>query len=105
MFEVLNRSAMGRIGRWTVDGRVLDTPSIAFVDTERFPAPSWAEAVATRREPPPGKFAFALAGSFFEPAETHGGLPLPPRSGLSPSVSSIDLPHAPVRGPIAVVSS
>jgi len=105
VFEVLHRSAMGRIGRWTVDGRVLDTPAIAFVDTERFPAPPWAEAVATRREPPAGKFAFAFAGSFFEPAETHGGLPLPPRSGLSPSVSSIDLPHSPVKGPIAVVSS
>ena len=96
---------MGRIGRWTVDGFVLTTPTIAFVDTDRFPAPPWCEAVATRKDPPPGKFAFTLAGSFFEPSEPRGGIPLPPRSGLPPGAASVEIPRESIRGPIAIASS
>jgi len=72
VFEVLARSAMGRVGRWTSGGVDLRTPNVLFVDTERSPAPPWAEAVVTRRAAPPGKVAFTLGGSFFDPVEPVG---------------------------------
>jgi len=105
VFEVLARSAMGRVGRWTSGGVDLRTPNILFVDTERSPAPPWAEAVVTRRPPPPGTVAFSLGGSFFEPAEPAGGIPMPPRSGLPLGAADVELPRDPVRAPVAVLSS
>ena len=105
MFEVLKRSAMGRLGKWTLEGRELLTPAILWVDTERFPAPPWGDALETRREPPVDKIAFTLGGSFFGPAEARGGIPLPARSGLPPAARDVELPRDAVRGPLALVSS
>ena len=105
VFEVLARSAMGRVGRWTSGGVDLRTPNVLFVDTERSPAPPWAEAVVTRRAAPPGKVAFTQAGSFFDPVEPVGGIPMPPRSGLPLGAAGVELPRDAVRVPLALLSS
>ncbi len=105
MFEVRARSAMGRLGTWTLEGRALVTPNVLWVDTERSPAPAWAEAIVTRREAPADRIAFTLGGSFFEPDESRGGVPLPPRSGLPPAARDVALPREAVRGPLALVPS
>ncbi len=45
MFEVNNRVATARSGKLSGDDWQLNTPSILFMDTERFPAPEMAEAL------------------------------------------------------------
>ncbi len=96
---------MGRVGRWTFEGRELLTPNVLYADTESFPAPPWAEAVVTRREPRAGTIAFSLVGSFFESMEAHGGLPMPARSGLPLGAAAVALPREAAGGPVAVASS
>ncbi len=97
---------MGRIATWTFKERELRTPNVLWVDTQRSPAPPWAEAVVAQREAPPGRIAFSLGGSFFEPLEPPGsGLAMPPLSGLPPAARDVELPRESVRGPLAVVPS
>ena len=103
MFEVLKRSAMGRIGVWSIARREILTPNIAFVDAEGFPAPKWAELVAARSGTPRNA-TFGIAGSYFVSVAAGGEVPLPDRSGIPPGLD-VELPREATRGPAAVVSS
>lgn len=105
MFEVVKRCAMGRLGRWTPGGREITTPNVAFVDAEGFPAPRWAEVVASRQASGiPRNLSLGVAGSFFAPRPAHGDLPLPDRSGLPPGLD-VELPREATMGSAAVVSA
>jgi len=80
------------------------TPNVAFVDAERFPAPEWAEVLASRSGTTSRTFSLGVPGSFFVPAVPGGDIPLPDRSGLPPSVD-IEIPREASKGSAAIVSS
>ena len=104
MFEVLKRSAMGRLGRWTHDGREVTTPTVAFVDAEGFPAPDWAEVITARAGSSESRATIGIGGSFFIPAEPRGEIPLPQRSGLPPGMD-LEIPREAARGAVALSAS
>ena len=70
-FEILERDGLARNGRIEIDGVVHDTPCIAFIDTERFPAPE--DTFRLRSMERAGKGELAIAESAFanEHAEGH----------------------------------
>ena len=104
MFEVLKRSAMGRLGLWTHKGLEVRTPEVAFVDSENFPAPTWAQVVAAQQGQGARNLSLGVSGSFFVPRPGHGDIPLPDRSGLPPGME-IEIPREATRGDAALVSS
>ncbi len=81
------------------------TPAVAFVDTESFPAPAWAQVLASQQgNSVPRNLSLGVTGSFFVPRPASGDLPLPNRSGLPPGLD-IELPREATLGSAAIVSS
>src|SRR2546427_1866713 len=95
---------MGRLGLWTHKGLEVRTPEVAFVDSEDFPAPTWAQVVAAQRGQGARNLSLGVSGSFFVPRPGHGDIPLPDRSGLPPGME-IEIPREATRGDAALVSS
>src|SRR2546426_4904329 len=95
---------MGRLGLWTHKGLEVRTPEVAFVDSENFPAPTWAQVVAAQQGQGARNLSLGVSGSFFVPRPGHGDIPLPDRSGLPPGME-IEIPREATRGDVALVSS
>src|SRR5256885_12454698 len=99
---------MGRLGLWTHGAREIRTPNVAFVEAEGFPAPRWAEILATRDGGGPRNVSIGVGGSFFLPRPRGGGgspsgpARGPPRGGSGnppPSSPGAPAPRSPPRPP------
>lgn len=69
MFEPLARDGPARVGQWQVSGVELRTPLVLWVDTERVPAPDFADIVLSSREPDGERPWVRDAGSAFTKEE------------------------------------
>lgn len=69
-FEILERDGLGRVGLLEIDGVSHRTPVLAFVDSDRYPAPDGALRLKRLSEAGPGDISIAPSGfSHHEPAD------------------------------------
>jgi len=67
-FEIVERDGLARIGSLEIDGNIVRTPAIAFVNTERYPAPHGALRVTSSLRA--GKGDIRIAASEFSPSKS-----------------------------------
>lgn len=91
MFEPLVRDGPARLGQWEISGTELRTPLVLWVDTERVPAPDFAEIVLGGREPDGDRPWVRDAGSAFTKEEA-------PPEGRPALTIPRDLPYYPAGG-------
>ncbi|HII41370.1 MAG TPA: DUF5591 domain-containing protein [Thermoplasmata archaeon] len=105
MFEILERGGLGRLGRWTLEGRDLRTPAALFVHRPGAPAPPFAEALLVAERTGDPRFQIRVSGSSFAPRPAAAPGDLPPGKGLPRSVADLDLAQSAVSGSLAVLTS
>ncbi len=105
MFEILDRGGLGRLGRWTREGRDVRTPLVLFVHRKSAPAPAFAEGllVVDRTDDP--RLQIRVSGSLFAPRPGEGPDDLPATKGLPRSVADVEAPQEPRGISLALVTS
>ncbi len=105
MFEIGDRGGLGRLGRWTFQGRDVRTPTVLFVDRPRVSAPAFAEALLVAEPTEDPRLQLRVSGSFFAPRPTATAGDLPPTKGLPRSVADLEVPLSAGAGPLALLAS
>jgi archaeosine synthase len=105
MFEILDRGGLGRIGRWTYQGRELRTPLVLFVHRDAVPAPGFAEALLVAGPIQDPRPQIGVAGSLFAPRASESPWDLPPGRGLPRSVADLERTETPGSGALALVTA
>lgn len=105
MFEILEHGGLGRLGRWTHEGRELRTPTILFVHRDGVPAPAVAEALLVARAAEDPRLQIRVGGSYFAPRPPASPWDLPPGKALPRSVADLERPSVAASGPLALLTA
>jgi len=94
VFEVLARSGMARAGTWTVAGRPVGTPNVAFAVTRRHAAPAFADLLLSETPLADVRPTFLDRGSIFRSRPGEGPLAIPPDAAKPSSLPDLERPAA-----------
>jgi archaeosine synthase len=89
MFEVLTRCGIGRIGRWSLDDKRVETPNVFFISTDRIKPPEDAELLLTSTPIKNKKISLVDSGSLFSKKTLEGNV-IPPALGYPLSCNELN---------------
>ena len=89
MFEVLTRCGIGRIGRWSLDDKRVETPNVFFISTDRIEPPEDAELLLTGTPIKNKKISLVDSGSLFSKKTLEGNV-IPPALGYPLSCNELN---------------